>query len=110
MDYQFESEWKELTNELAKKFQMDMDLQSSLFLIGVQELGVGFREFSKKEKVDLMHVAICTVLEPAGHYRYSHKDKDGWPHYELVTKLPNLNSDEQELLMKRAVLDYFNEN
>lgn len=110
MDYQFELEWKKLIAELASKFQMDIDLQSALFLIGVQELGLGFKEFSKKEKVDLMHIAICSVLEPLGHYRYSHKDEDGWPHFDLVSKLPNLDSNEQELLMKRAVLDYFSEN
>jgi len=107
MDYQFENEWKELVKSLENQFQMDVDLQSTLFLIGVQELGQGFRTFSKKEKVDLMHVAICSVLEPHGHYRYSHKDKDGWPHFELLTKLPNLESNDQELLMKRAVLEYF---
>jgi hypothetical protein len=107
MDYQFEAEWKQLETELAEKFEMDMDLQSTLFLIGVQELGLGFKKFSKKEKVDLMHIAICTVLEPLGHYRYSHKDKDGWPHFELLSKMPNLNSDDQELLMKRAILEYF---
>ncbi len=110
MDFQFEASWKELTTELGQKFEMDMDLQSTLFLIGVQELGLGFKKFSKKEKVDLMHIAICTVLEPHGHYRYSHKDQDGWPHFDLITQLPNLDSDEQELLMKRAILDYFEEN
>ena len=56
MDYQFEKEWNELTKDLAETFKMDMDLQSVLFLIGVQELGVGFREFKKQEKMDLMHL------------------------------------------------------
>jgi len=110
MDFQFETEWRNLTADLAQKFQMDIDLQSALFLIGVQELGRGFKKFSKKEKIDLMHIAICTLLEPAGHYRYSHLDEDGWPHFELVSNLPNLEAKDQELLMKRAILEYFNKN
>ena len=107
MDYQFENDWIQLTKKLAKTFEMDLDLQSVLFLIGVQELGVGFREFKKHEKMDLMHIAICRVLEPYGYYLYSGKDNDGWPHYDVIQKMPQLTSSEQEKLMKTAVLEYF---
>ncbi|HCY45868.1 MAG TPA: hypothetical protein DHU89_04235 [Flavobacteriales bacterium] len=107
MDYQFEKEWNELTKDLAETFKMDMDLQSVLFLIGVQELGVGFREFKKQEKMDLMHIAICRLLEPYGYYIYSGKDKDGWPHYDEKQKVPTLLAGEQEKLMKTAVIEYF---
>lgn len=107
MDYQFEKEWNELTKDLAETFKMDMDLQSVLFLIGVQELGIGFREFKKHEKMDLMHIAICRLLEPYGYYLYSGKDKDGWPHYDEKQKMPTLTAPEQEKLMKTAVIEYF---
>ena len=107
MDYQFEKEWNELTKDLAETFKMDMDLQSVLFLIGVQELGIGFREFKKQEKMDLMHIAICRLLEPYGYYLYSGKDKDGWPHYDEKQKVPTLSAGEQEKLMKTAVIEYF---
>ncbi len=109
MDYQFELEWKNLLNELAGRFEMDMDMQSVLFLIGVQELGVGFRKFKKNEKMDLMHIAICRLLEPYGYYVYSGKDEDGWPHYDQLMKLPELQPKEQEKLMRNAVLEYFKE-
>ncbi|MFN2423057.1 MAG: hypothetical protein ABR572_04720, partial [Cryomorphaceae bacterium] len=76
---------------------------------GVQELGQGTRRFKKDEKLDLMHIAICRVLEPFGYYTFSHLDKDGWPHYNAIKKLPFLNDKEQKEFMRRAVVDYFEE-
>jgi len=107
MDYQFERDWQNLTKQISADFEMDADLQSILFLIGVQELGQGFKKFKKHEKMDLMHVAICTLLEPYGYYLYSGKDADGWPHYDLNKELPHLPAAEQEKLMKQSILDYF---
>ena len=66
-----------------------MDLQDILFLVGVQELGQGFRTFKKDEKMDLMHVAVCTVMVPEGFYRFVGRDEDGWPHFEEKVPLPN---------------------
>lgn len=83
------------------------ELDSILFLIGVQELGVGKKRFKKDEKVNLMHIAVCRVLEPFGYYRFSGKDADGWPHFETLDTLPNLAPNEQSLLMKKAVIRYF---
>ena len=44
------------------------DLNSTLFLISVQELGIGPKNFTKEEKQDLMHIAICKVLSYSGYY------------------------------------------
>lgn len=107
MDYQFESEWTKLTKMLEEKFEMDLDLQSILFLVGVQELGQGYKKFKKNEKMDLMHIAICTILEPYGYYVYAGNDKDGWPHYDVKEEMPVLKPAEQEQLMRTAVLEYF---
>ncbi len=62
------SEWQQLLNILAEKFGMEPDMQSVLFLIGVQELGMGYKKFKKDEKINVLHIAICTVLEPYGYY------------------------------------------
>lgn len=107
MDYQFERDWMSLTKKLEAKFSMDLDLQSILFLIGVQELGQGYRKFKKNEKLDLMHIAICTILEPYKYYTYAGKDGDGWPHFDKNSDMPELNPKEQEKLMKEAILEYF---
>lgn len=107
MDVQFEMEWKAVVQRVEAQFGEDVDLQAILYLIGVQELGSGFKTFKKDEKVDLMHVALCTLLEPYGYYIYDGVDSDGWPHFTRSQTLPPLEPVEQELLVKRAIVQYF---
>lgn len=95
---------KRVGEELGKR---PKDLQAMLFLIGVQELGAGKRSFSKEEKQDLMHIAICKVLSLAGFYQLEGLDEAGWPHWKLIKPLPHFDLIEQEKLLKMQVLDYF---
>lgn len=83
------------------------DVDTILFLIGVQELGQGRKKFKKDDKVNLMHIAVCTILEPFGFYRFDGRDADGWPQFEFLETLPELKSNEQQLLMKYAIIQYF---
>jgi hypothetical protein len=107
MDYQVEIRYKKLKSLLEEKFGEGMDVTSILFLIGVNELGLGFKKYSKNQKEDLMHIAICTILEPYGYYEFEGKDKDNWPHFKLVKQLPPLDHGQQQHLLKEAMLDYF---
>jgi len=83
------------------------DLNGVLFLIGVQELGQGNKNFSKEEKQDLMHIGICKVLSLLDYYQLEGLDKDGWPHWKLIKKLPHFDLLEQEKLLRMHVLEYF---
>lgn len=83
------------------------DLNGVLFLIGVQELGKGPLQFSKEEKQDLMHIAICKVLSYSDYYELEGKDAEGWPHWKPIKKLPRFDLLEQEKLLKMHVLEYF---
>ncbi|MDO5655222.1 MAG: hypothetical protein Q4G27_03685 [Flavobacteriaceae bacterium] len=85
------------------------ELDTILFLIGVQELGKGLQRFKKDDKVNLMHIAVCRLLEPYGYYRFDGRDADGWPQFELLAELPILKANEQSILMKKAVILYFEE-
>lgn len=110
MDLHFDKRWRDLASRLAVQFQAGTpDLNAILFLIGVQELGQGARDFKKDEKVQLMHIAICVVLTPYGYYKELGRDADGWPHFERAKALPPLGPEEQERMMKEAVLAYFEE-
>lgn len=102
-------EWLALVDRLNEQFDADLDLQGIIFLIGVQELGHGPREFSKDEKQDLMHIATCKLLSQFGYYVLQGSDEEGWPHWELVQKLPVMSLGEQDYLLKQAVIDYFEE-
>ena len=101
------SKWSELTLELADQFGEEPDLQAIIFLIGVQELGKGPQKFSKDEKEDLMHIATCRLLSEFDYYELEGADQDGWPHWKLIKQLPPLSLKEQDLLLKQAVLMYF---
>ncbi|MDP6908521.1 MAG: hypothetical protein QF371_03395 [Flavobacteriales bacterium] len=107
VELDLQREWNNLILRLETQFGDGVNMDAILFLIGVQELGQGHRDFKKTEKIDLIHIAVCRLLSQYGHYRYEGMDKEGWPHYRPLAKLPNLNPKQQSLLMKEAVLEYF---
>jgi hypothetical protein len=102
--------WWKLEEQLTERFGKKPDLESILFLIGIQELGDIKKKFSKEQKQDLMHLAICTVLMPSGYYEISHVDEDGWPHFKQLKAMPELMPHEQEAFIKDHVLLYFQSN
>jgi len=109
MDIEIDIKWNDLVRQLESRFGGELDLDGILFLIGIQELGHGYRKFNKDQKVDVMHIAICTILSPYGYYEFKGIDKDLWPHWEVTEKLPHLKGDQQEILIKKAVIEYFDE-
>ncbi|MBD3637723.1 MAG: hypothetical protein HUJ25_10240 [Crocinitomicaceae bacterium] len=110
MDHKTIIEYQGIVQQLESKFGEGLDLDSVLLLIGIQELGFGYKRYSKDEKMNLMHVAICTILEPFGFYEFTHNDEDGWPHFDKVGNIPPLKGKEQEFLLKEAVTQYFRVN
>ena len=95
---------KDLTFIIGKK---PKDLNGVLFLIGVHELGQGVKQFSKEEKQDLLHIAVCKVLSLSGFYQLEGLDEEGWPHWRLRKPLPHFDLFEQEKLLKMHILEYF---
>jgi hypothetical protein len=105
-----EEDWEALMSKLQNNLGIrPTDLNGVLFLIGVQELGQGNRNFTKEQKQDLMHIAVCKVLSRSGFYRLDGKDADGWPHWEPVNTLPYLSLKDQERALMAHVIDYFEE-
>ncbi|MDR3273339.1 MAG: hypothetical protein LBT29_07660 [Flavobacteriaceae bacterium] len=101
--------WKKIEDFFKEKFTdgETPDLDAILFLIGVQEVGLGYRKYKKDDKMNLYHVAVCRLLEPYGYYRFEGYDSDRWPLYEISETLPDLKPNEQTLLMKKAIIQYF---
>lgn len=102
--------WLKLRIKLKERFGIKPDMNGVLLLIGVQELGQGPQEFSKEQKQDLMHIAVCKVLSQSGYYIYEGDDEEGWPHYRLAKTLPTFNLFEQENFLKDHILLYFQQN
>ena len=107
-DLDLDRKWNALMVEMESIIgRKPKDLNSVLFLIGVQELGHGTKIFSKEEKQDLMHIGICKILSLSGYYELEGLDKDGWPHWKVIRKLPHFDLLEQERLLKMHVMEYF---
>ena len=108
-DTQLKERWDYLVEKLSKQFSDGdpLELDAIIYLVGVQELGQYHRKYKKDDKLDLMHIAICRLLEPYGYYEFDFFDEDGWPHYKVKEELPTLKAGEQSILMKEAIVDYF---
>lgn len=106
-DKQHTSKWSILLSKLEQRFGMKMDYAGILFLIGLQELGKPYKQYNKDEKLAIMHIAVCKLLEPYGIYKYIGKDEENWPHWELVEELPPLSDTQQNKLITEAIIDYF---
>ena len=100
-DWELDFEWLRVQHKVKEAMRQETlpDLNMVLFLIGIQELGRWKRSFSKEEKQDLMHVAVCHLLSPSGYYELELVDEDGWPHYKQLKPMPELNPAEQENFM-----------
>ncbi len=110
-DLDLEKRWSRLLDGLQETIgKKPNDLNGVLFLIGVQELGQGTRPFTKEQKQDLMHIAVCQLLSESGFYELEKVDQDGWPHFKQLKALPTLNMIEQENFIKDHVLLYFEKN
>ncbi len=108
-DIQLKERWENVVATLSNQFSQgeDLDLDAIIYLIGVQEFGRFQQLFKKDEKLNLMHIAICRLLEPYGYYQFDYVDKEGWPHYIIKEELPPLKAGEQSVLMKEAIVNYF---
>lgn len=108
-DEELKIRWEKVVDQISRKFGdgETLDLEAIIYLIGVQELGKIKKRYKKDDKVNLMHIAICRLLEPYGYYEFDHFDADGWPHYRVKEYLPTLKPGEQSILMKEAIVQYF---
>jgi hypothetical protein len=102
-----QARWWRLEEKLIERFGKKPDVESVLFLVGIQELGDLRKKFSKEQKQDLMHIAVCTVLSPSGYYELSHVDEEGWPHFKQLKPMPDMLPHEQENFLKDHILLYF---
>ena len=86
--------WWNLEVRMVERFGKKPDMETILFLIGVQE----------------MHIAICSLLSRSGYYEMERVDADGWPHYKQLKEMPKMGLIEQENFLKDHILLYFEED
>jgi hypothetical protein len=105
-----QARWWKLEEKLMERFGKKPDLEAILFLIGMQEMGALKEKYTKEQKQDLMHVAVCTLLSSSGYYEMERVDEDGWPHFRQLRAVPLMTLPEQEQFIRDHVLLYFQNN
>ena len=109
MDEATRMKWYKIVFAIKKDFGKKPDLNGLLYLIGMREIGA-VREFSKDEKMDMMHVATCALMSLEGIYELEKYDEDGWPHYIQKKQLPYGELHKQESFLRRLIVKYFEQN
>jgi len=102
--------WWKLEAKMVERFGKKPDVETILFLIGIQEFGDIKEKFTKEQKQDLMHVAVCSLLSVSGYYELEKIDADGWPHFKQLKQMPDMNAIEQEYFLKDHILLYFEQH
>ncbi len=106
--WELDFEWLQIRHRIKDRFSTPSlpDLQTILFLIGIQEVGKLHHAFTKEEKQDLIHVAVCTLLEDDGYFTFRGRDDEGWPHWETSKKFTLKGVDAQETLLKLKIINF----
>lgn len=102
-----QTRWWTLEAKLVERFGKKPDMETILFLIGIQEFGGSTEKFTKEQKQDLMHVAVCSLFSQSGYFELEGYDSDRWPHFRQVKALPEMGMIEQENFLKDHILLYF---
>jgi hypothetical protein len=108
-DWELDFEWLHVRNIVKDTLNHEAlpDLNVVLLMIGIQELGFWKKGWTKEEKQDLMHIAVCRLLSYDGYYEFVGLDTEGWPHYTMTQKIQLKGQGEQERLLKQKTVFYF---
>jgi hypothetical protein len=108
MDYEkIDAEFKALQSKLKLQFKRQPSMDAILFIIGMNAMGKGNVTYDRDEKMNLLHVAHCTIFALSGYYEIERVDEDGWPHFRTLKQYPTMELKEQEYFLKEHILKYF---
>ena len=108
-DWEIDFEWlkvRHIVKDAVGKEELP-SMNAILMMIGLQELGRWKEEFTKEEKQDLMHIAICRLLSYDGYYEFVGRDADGWPHWKALRVVDEECVKKQEQYLKLKIIRYF---
>jgi hypothetical protein len=110
-DWELDFEWLKVRHYVRDSMKREElpDLNAVLFLMGIQEYGRVNPKFTKEEKQDLMHIAVCRLLHSDGYFEFVGRDADGWPHWKQVIAMDLKGIDSQERFLKEKLIQYFKE-
>lgn len=104
-----EDRWEELVLKVSQQFKVTADFDFMLFIIGLNERGLGFRPYSREEKWDLINLGKCKLFEQLGYLRQTGHDGQGWPAFEILKSVNTLTPSLQKHLLKKAMVTYLDQ-
>lgn len=110
MSNSIEDGWINLSKFWEEKFGKSLSIQAALWVISMQEYPRLHTKYSSPDAVvkeDLLHLAVCFILEIQGFCVFENLDNDGWPRYSSIAKFENLSLKEQETILARGIVCYF---
>jgi hypothetical protein len=105
-----QQQWLNLLNKLEERHGIKPDIDWILLQIGIRESGMPPKEFTAYEKINLLQMAVCTVLVPARYYELFWVEDSGWPHYKQLTREPEMTPLQREEFLKPYILQYAKKN
>lgn len=104
-----DQQWDEVLLSMSKHFGVTVNFEFLIFAIGIQEKGCGFIDFSKQDKMDLINLAKCRMLERAGYLEESDIE-DGWPQFTPKLAFLSLTDSEKDTIIKAQMIGYLKDS
>jgi hypothetical protein len=107
---ELKQDWLTFETAMAHRLGKTPDLDDVLILVGIKEAGLPPKQFTEAEKINLIQMAICTILVPADYYELFWVEDSGWPHYKQLERVPEMAIPERDNFLKPFVLLYHQRN
>jgi hypothetical protein len=105
-----EERWQQFSRWFVERFGREATIEAVLFMIGIQSRGRGFEPaLGRDVKQDVIMEGTYCAFETIGLYRRVGAEADGSWIWERTAPLPALSVEEQERLLRVAILAYFQE-
>jgi hypothetical protein len=99
--------WTDLCGRLSEMFDIEVDLNGVLFLVGIRERGLTFQKFSKEEKLNLIHLGSCTLYREMGLIESDGEDNEGWPLFRQKALAPVIPEERKLKTLQDCAIRYF---
>ena len=99
--------WENFCKWFENKFHFQPEMTNIFFLIGVQELKKGYKDFSRKEKLELIRLGKCKILSIMGYLEHTGFDNEKWPVWEKKSNFTELEKHNEQKILKKGILAYF---